>query len=397
MTYPPASGAASARSRLIVPVLGLGQIAAFASSYYLLGVLADPIARGLGVSSSRLFLALSLAFLVAALASPAAGRWIDARGGRLALIVSNLVFATALCGLGAAPDIRFAMAAIALLGLAMAIGLYGTAFAVLVDLHGDAARRPITAVSLIGGFGGALGWPISLALMEHFGWRGACFGWAALHLFVCLPLTSAVLPTHVAPVARSRDRISIGWDGRMIRLAILFAGAWLVSTALGAHLPRLLGRLGLSAAEAAAAAGLMSAAAITIRLLDLTLLRRSHPVLTARIATLLHPLGALIAVVGGKSFAGAVALGQGAGNGLLSVASGVLPLHLFGRDHYAARHALLLTPARFLQAAAPLAYGLALDRSAGFAVAMSSGVCLIMFAATFGLDRSSQAPGPRPD
>ncbi|HUH11231.1 MAG TPA: hypothetical protein VLZ73_11835, partial [Brevundimonas sp.] len=85
--------------------------------------------------------------------------------------------------------------------------------------------------------------------------------------------------------------------------------------------------------------------------------------------------------------AGAVALGQGAGNGLLSVASGVLPLHLFGKENYATRQALILTPARFLQAAAPLSYGVLLDRSAGRALLASSLVCVLMFAMTFGLER----------
>jgi hypothetical protein len=78
-------------------------------------------------------------------------------------------------------------------------------------------------------------------------------------------------------------------------------------------------------------------------------------------------------------------LGQGAGNGLLAVASGVLPLHLFGRENYGARQALVLTPARFLQAAAPVLYGAVLDRSAGLALLASSGVCLVMFAMTLGL------------
>lgn len=86
----------------------------------------------------------------------------------------------------------------------------------------------------------------------------------------------------------------------MIRLAVLFAGAWWVATAMSAHLPRLLTRLGLSAAEAAMAAGLMAGAAIAVRLITLAAPGRGSPVAAARAATLLHPFGALIAFVGGK-------------------------------------------------------------------------------------------------
>ena len=67
------------------------------------------------------------------------------------------------------------------------------------------------------------------------------------------------------------------------------------------------------------------------------------------------------------------------------MASGVLPLYVFGPDRYAARQALLLTPARYLQALAPAAYAIVLEASPYVALAASSLVCLAMFALTFGL------------
>lgn len=377
-------------SRRLVPVLGLGQVTAFASSYYLLGVLADPLAAGVGTTPSIVFMALSGAFLVSGLLSPLGGRWIDARGGREVLAASNIVFAVALTVLAVSRTSPAMIAGVLLLGVGMAVGLYGTAFAVLVDVHGEGAKRPIAAVSLIGAFGGGLSWPATLAMIDMVGWRGACIGWAATHLLVCLPLT-LLLPKGRRKASLPVAAAAVRWDATMVRLAVLFAGTWLVATAMGAHMPRLLHRLGLSPAEAAATASLMAASAILIRLLSLTSFAQACPVLTTRAATLLHPLGAGVALAGGKSLAAAVAIGQGAGSGLLSVASGVLPLHLFGRENYATRLALLLTPARFLQAAAPAAYGFLLDRSVTIALAVSGGVCLIMFAMTVGLRRSGPA------
>lgn len=378
---------------LIVAVLGLGQITAFASSFYLLGVLADPMAAGLGVPVGWVFAALSGAFLVSAVVGPSVGCWTDRRGGREVLMVSNVVFATGLILLALAQGPVGMAVGVLTLGLGMGGGLYGTAFAVLVDLYGDAARRPITAVSLLGALGGGLGWPITLVLIQAFSWRGACVGWALAHLLVCLPLTGLLTPRRRIPHLDEplQTAAEVRWDRRMLQLAILFAGAWAVSTAMSAHLPRLLMRLGLSPAEAAGIAGLTAAAAIGVRLLDLTLLHGASPITTARIAALMHPLGALIVGVGGARFTAALTLCQGMGNGLLSVASGVLPLRLFGRHGYAERHALLLTPARFLQAAGPALYGLALERSATTALMASSVVCLIMFAATLGLERREEA------
>lgn len=381
------------RPSLTVAVLGTGLIVAFASSYYLLGVLADPVAAATGTRPSTVFAALSGAFLVSAALSPLGGRWTDRRGGREVLAVASLVFAAALTGLGLSRGPVGMVASILLLGAGMGVGLYGPAFAVLVARHGEAAKKPITAVSLLGAFGGVLGWPATLAMVETIGWRGACFAWAGAHLLICLPLYLVFLPRDGGTERAPAYRGAVRWDARMIRLAVLFAGAWWVATAMSAHLPRLLGRLGLGPAEAAGAAGLMAGAAVAVRLLALLAPGRGCPIVTARCATLFNPAGALIALGGGKALAGAAALGQGAGNGLLSVASGVLPLHIFGREHYATRQALLLTPARFLQAAAPLAYGVALDRSALTALALSTAVCLLMFAMTFGL---KPAPGAQP-
>ena len=376
-----------AAHRLIVPVLGFGLIVAFASSYYLLGVLAEPLAAGTGTTPSLVFAGLSGAFLVSAALSPFGGRWIDRRGGREVLTVASVVFTLGLAGLGLSQGPVSVVAAILTLGIGMGVGFYGPAYAVLVAIHGEEAKKPITAVSLIGAFGGALGWPMTLAMIETFGWRGACFGWAGLHLLVCLPLYLTLLPDGRAGPRPSAETGRVRWDGRMIRLAILFAGAWWIATAMSAHLPRLLGRLGLDPAQAAGAASLMAGAAVVVRLLSFLTSGKGSPVVVLRFATLLHPLGAAVAFFGGKSLAGAVALGQGAGNGLLSVASGVLPLHLFGKENYATRQALILTPARFLQAAAPLSYGMVLDHSAGLALLASSAVCVLMFAMTFGLER----------
>lgn len=369
--------------RLIV-VLGLGQVVAFASSYYLLGVLADPVADALDVPVAWLFVALTGAFLISAVLSPLAGRWIDEHGGREVLSLSSLAFAAALIVLGLAPHPAIALLAILALGPGMGLGLYSAAFAVLAGVHGKAARGPITAVSLIGAAGGAVGWPASVLLVDALGWRGACLAWAGAHLLLCLPAYRLWLPRRVR-TTNPLPGPPVAWDPTLIRLAVLFCGAWFIATALAAHLPRLLERLGLETTTAAAIAGLMGVAAILARAVDLFVFHRAHPVLTARLATLCHPVGALAALGLGTPATFAVALGQGIGNGLLSVASGVLPLVLYGPDRYGERQARMLMPARFVQAAAPALYGLALGHSAALALMLSTAICGVMFAMTLGL------------
>ncbi|RZJ32553.1 MAG: MFS transporter [Brevundimonas sp.] len=382
----------SLRARLVVPVLGLGQIVAFASSYYLLGVLGEPMARRFDLSPATVFAALSAAFLISAVLTPFGGHWIERKGGRRVLGAAHAAFTGALLLMAWAPSGPVLLAGVAALGFGMSIGMYGTAFALLVQVHGAAARRPITAVSLLGALGGGLGWPISRMIIEASDWRAACLFWAAAHLLVCLPLTRIILPAHrPAPVSPGTPSGPIRWDRRMVQIAGVFAGGWMVSAAMGAHLPRLLGDLGLTPAHAAWAAGLMAASAVAARLFDLIVLHRSHPVLTVRIASLFHPAGAVLALLGGVRLAPLLAVGQGLGNGLLSVASGVLPLHVFGPDRYAVRQAVLLTPARYLQAVAPASYAVAVEVSPLAALTLSGLICFGVFALTLGL-RPVSAP-----
>ena len=171
----------------------------------------------------------------------------------------------------------------------------------------------------------------------------------------------------------------------MVQLAVLFACAWFISTCMSTHLPRVLAAFGLTPARAAGTAALVGFAAVSMRLAEYTVLRRLPPLVTTRIATLGHLTGAACLLTLGAVAAPALALGQGAGNGMLTVAKGVLPLSLYGSRNYAYRSALLTRPAQFAQIGGPALYGLALEQSPQVALALSGGLCLVMFAMTFGL------------
>src|SRR5262249_62349887 len=131
-------------------------------------------------------------------------------------------------------------------------------------------------------------------------------------------------------------------DRRATQLAVLFAGAWFISTSMSAHLPRVLVGVGLTMDASAHIAALLGIAAVSVRALDLVFLNRLPAVVTARLATLCHPVGAMAVLLVGAPAAPLLALGQGAGNGILSASTGVLPLEIFGKDGYASRNALIL-------------------------------------------------------
>src|SRR3979490_1301193 len=185
--------AMSGRQLPIVLALGTTQTLAWASSYYLPAILADPIARDLGVSSHWLFAAFSASLCIWAMLGPRGGRQIDLVGGRSVLSASNLTLAAGLALLGFTYSIPVLLAAWLLLGVGMGFGLYDAAFAALGRIYGNTARRAITGITLLAGFASTVGWPLTALGLESIGWRNTCFAWAAAHILIGLPLNFFML------------------------------------------------------------------------------------------------------------------------------------------------------------------------------------------------------------
>ena len=172
---------------------------------------------------------------------------------------------------------------------------------------------------------------------------------------------------------------------------------WFVTGALAAHLPGLLRAAGAGPAEAVAAAALLGPAQVAARLAEFGLLRRAHPLVSARLAALGHPAAAaaLLLLPPGGVAAAAFALLHGAGNGVMTVARGTLPLAVFGPAGYGARQGLIGAPARLLQALAPFAFGwLLAGAGVGVSLAVTSGLSLAALAALMALRPAPAAKRP---
>ncbi|MDB5891913.1 MAG: transporter [Polaromonas sp.] len=406
--------------RSTITSLGIAQTLAWASSYYLPAILATPMARDAGVSSSLVFGAFSLALVVSAVLGPAAGQAIDRRGGQPVLSANSLVFAAGLLVLAFAQGAVGLFAGWAILGIAMSAGLYEAAFAALVHLYGKQARGAITGITLFAGFASTIGWPLTAWFESQWGWRGACMAWAAIHLLIALPLNWC-LPSKAPPVddlvppnpadnapvnidvhgmaeqhpaaglgARPPPRSESGAVRTSVLLALVFAVTWFISTAMAAHLPRLLQAQGIPLATALVFAGLVGPAQVAGRLLEYGLLRNVHPLVSARVAGAMHTCGATLFLLVGVPAGALFTLMHGAGNGVLTIAKGTLPLALFGAKNYGARQGLLMVPARFAQASAPYLFGLALDRFGGAALWFSAAAGLLGFAALMLLGMESE-------
>ncbi|PWK38583.1 MFS transporter [Cupriavidus plantarum] len=384
MTHDPQSSP----SRGVIARLGIAQTLAWASTYYLPAMLATPMARDLHVSPPTIFAAFSAALVVSALIGPAAGKAIDRNGGRSVLIAMSLIFALGLAALGAAQGAVSLFAAWLVLGIGMGAGLYEAAFATLVALYGHRSRGAITGITLIAGFASTVGWPLSTYMEAHVGWRGACFAWAALHLTLGLALNLSLPRRSATPTAAAATAVAassgkpatatdhaapsnVGPAGRAdgtsqhalasIALSFVFAATWFISTAMAAHLPRLLQAGGATLATAVTVGALIGPSQVGARVLEFGLLRKVHPLLSARLAAALHPIGAAAFGMAGAPAAAIFGVLHGAGNGILTIAKGTLPLVIFGPTGYGHRQGVLMVPARIAQALAPWLFGLCLD------------------------------------
>jgi len=354
----------------VVIALGTAQTLAWASSFYLPAMLAAPMARDLGLSPSDIYALLSMALVLSALVSPWAGRQVDAHGGRRMLLASVGLFAAALLLMAAAQGPALLLVAWLLMGLAMGCGLYDTAFAALVRLFGPEARRSITGITLIAGFASSVGWPLSAWMETMWGWRGACAGWAALHLLLGLPLnlwlpraTALPAPADAAKAdAGPADTAPPPSHRPLLLVALLFTLMGFVSTSIATHLPALIQATGAPLAAAVAVAALAGPAQVAARLLELGFLSRFSPLLAARLATLGHPLGAACLLLLGPVAALPFVVLHGMGNGLLTIVRGTLPLALFGAQGYGGRQGWIALPGRLVGALSPWLMGLVLER-----------------------------------
>lgn len=397
---------AHSRRLPVVAALGTAQTLAWASTYYLPAMLAVPMARDLGVSTPTVFAAFSLALIASALLGPYAGRAIDHWGARPVLSGTNLVFALGLAVLANAQGPGGLFGAWVILGVGMGSGLYEAAFSALVRLYGRDSRNAITGITLIAGFASTIGWPMSNLLEHEVGWRGACYAWAAMHLLIGLPL-NLLLPKarpvslESAPAKTVATIEAMPLEGAQAKragvlLATVFAAIWFISTAMAAHLPQLLQSSGASLATAVAMGALIGPAQVAGRLLEFGVLRRLHPLLSARLATMMHPVGAGILLLIGGPAAAVFALMHGAGNGILTIANGTLPLVLFGPKGYGQRQGILMVPARLAQASSPWLFGLCLDQWGAGALWLSGAAGLLAFGALLAIPKPTENSSPTP-
>jgi predicted MFS family arabinose efflux permease len=272
----------------------------------------------------------------------------------------------------------------------MSMNLYDSAFASLGRIFGAAARRPITALTLAGGFASTVGWPTTYFLIETVGWRGTYLVYAAVLAFVSAPLHAFALP---------RDRAVIDvpkqGDGKtpatvlpphglpFILVASAFAAYAFVPSGLSAHLLAIFARSGIDAGTVVIIGALFGPAQVGARLIEFSFGRNVHPLWVIRFALgVLLCAFVMLAILGFSPLVAACfALLFGGANGLVTITRGAVPLALFGASGYGRLMGRLAGPFLVMQAAAPLVMAFVIDRlSDPVALALAAGFAALALA-----------------
>jgi MFS family permease len=353
--------------RIIVTALGITQILAWGSTFYLLAVLATPIVRDTGWPYDWVVAGVSIGLLVAGIVSPRVGREIKKRGGRSVLAGGAALIALGLLLMGLAPNFAWYLAAWVIVGMGMGAGLYDAAFATLGAIYGQESRGAISAVTLFGGFASTVCWPLSNVLVEQVGWRGACFVYAAIHAGLSVPTYMLALPRGASPTPSSaiapppQASMELGRNERpafVVLGAIVTIGAAILAM-MGAHLLQLLQAQGVSSAGAVALGMLIGPSAVGARVVEVAAGRYYHPIWTLTASAILTAAGTVLLLLHLRLPGLAIIL-YAAGNGIGSIARGTVPLALFGPARYPVLMGRLALPLLIAMALAPFTGALAL-------------------------------------
>ena len=344
-----------------IPALALTLVISWGSLYYAFALLVRPMQAELQASNAALMGAYSLGLLVWGLATGVVGALLPRIGGRVLMTVGSLLAGLMFHALGRVESVLATCIVWCGLGLAMAMTLYEPAFAIVVQACPADRRRNITVLALAGGLASSVFWPLTAALVEHLGWRGAASALGGLQLLLCAPLHAALLPggaRNAATGAPAHATASAEPAPRRVLalLALAFSVNGFVTAALAMHVIPLLESRG-----AAPGTAVMLAACIgPMQVLGRALEFMSGGALDARRLGLLAlgliplALGALWLAAWQPLLCGLFIAAYGAGLGLMTIVRATTPLALFGPERYAALSGTLGTPALLARAAGPM-------------------------------------------
>lgn len=183
---PAHSGSAASRGFLFG--LSLAQLISWGSTFYLFGLLVQPIESLLEIDRAHSSLGFSLMLLAEGAAALPIGRLIDRGHARWVMSVGSALVALCLLAHTQVTTLSGFYAVWLCLGLSLSCVLYTPVFAVVTRRFPLDFRRAIITITFLGGLASTVFIPLIQWLILSIGWRSTLVVLAGFHLCVCLPL-----------------------------------------------------------------------------------------------------------------------------------------------------------------------------------------------------------------
>jgi len=371
-------------------LLGVAQIYAWATTYYLPATLIEIIANETGQSSLVIVGGFSWALLISGLSAPKIGAWIEHEGGRRPLALGSVLMGLGLLILSATQGVFMWYLGWTVIGFGMALGLFNAAFAAIGRLFGHASKKMIIRITLISGFATLL-WPITTSLIQTVGWKTMLVYYSIPYFIVWAPLyfftIPAWVPEHTETRAAEQTTASKKATLLFYLLALYAILRSVVGTTISVDILIMFGGLGLTLGAAALVASFIGPAQIVGRVIEMFVGRNFDPLKSSIFWTAVLPVAIFSLLLGGMHAAPIFAIAYGMSNGVLTITMGILPMILFGSKGYATLLGKLALPVLIAQALAPLLVAPLLERWTAMQVFMLAGgigilalLCLIFLA-----------------
>lgn len=348
----------------LVSALGIGQIVAWGSFYYVFVPVRAPIADEFGWSKSQIDGALSVVLAVMGVCSYTRGRWIDRYGGRRLMVAGSLGGGVLLLAWAEITALWQLYAIGVGIGIVAAMTLYEAAFAVVARMLGSEYRKAIIVITLFGGLASTAFVPLTQFLVDAHGWRAALRILAVLQLPFGVGIPHVMLRGREAPVPAAPGGRTVAMPS--IRPALGHPVFWLLTlsfvaysfmfTALVFNVVPMLRESGYTSAEAVFAYACIGPSQLAGRVAVLTLERFISLTAAGVLGTLLPIVAvAVVATLSPHSpmvFVFAVTFGTGLG--IKTIVQATAAPEFLGRAGYGALQGAIMVPVLLAQAATPL-------------------------------------------
>jgi len=390
------------RRLLLACAIGLGA-GVHALAFYSVGVFIKPLEAEFGWSRTQLSVAPSLLILLLALATPLLGMIADKRGERPLIRFGLLALGVAFLALAASGNLLLFYGLHAAMAV-LAAGSAAPTYMRIVNRSFVQARGTALAIAMLGTSAVSMATPVLLgALVLSNGWRAGYLALAGV-AFLCIPVILTLLPkasTEPHPLARAAGA-GVGevlGSATFWRLAFAFLLISLSTAGLVVHLVPLLIDRGGDPLVAASTAGLIGGSMLVARMaVGVTLDRvRPEPVCAAIFVLSALLLAALAADIPASGVLGAVGIGIAfgcEGEVIAFLAGRYFRGSLFG-PAYSLLYAVFLVGS----AASPVLYGLFVDRTGAYEMAIwsaSVGLVIAALALAAGYVRGADAMAENP-